>query len=160
MECKDSRPSWDETFLDVADVMARRSACFRSKVAAVIVRDGKHVVSTGYNGPPPHQKNCMEIGSCYRIEHGITSGTELERCRASGCHAERNAINIAAKLGISTSGTTMYVIGANFICDECQGSIDVAGITRVVLRDKQGNVFEFIPSRDWTVHPVDRENEP
>lgn len=152
-----SRPSWDETFLDVADVMARRSVCFRTKVAAVIVRDGKHIVSTGYNGPPPHQKNCSEIGSCYRNDHGISSGTELERCRASGCHAERNAINIAAKLGISTNGATIYVVGADFICTECKGSIDVAGITRAVLRDTSGIVHEFFPSKDWTVHPVDIE---
>lgn len=45
------RPSWDEYFMDIANVVASRSNCMKRKVAAVIVRD-KRVISTGYNGTP------------------------------------------------------------------------------------------------------------
>jgi dCMP deaminase len=151
-----ARPSWDETWISVADVMARRSVCFRNKCAAIIVRDGKRVVSTGYNGAPVHQKNCAEIGFCYREKNGIKSGTELERCRACGSHAETNAVAMAARDGTSTNGTTMYITGHDFVCTQCKGTIANAGITRVVLKDRSGTIHEFIPSFDWVVHPVDQ----
>ena len=66
------RPTWDEYFLLVAFMVSRRSSCLRRKVGAVIVKD-KDIISTGYNGAPTPQKNCIEIGNCYRDQHGIKS---------------------------------------------------------------------------------------
>ena len=40
------RASWDEYFMDIAVVVARRSTCPRKHVGAVIVRD-KTILSTG-----------------------------------------------------------------------------------------------------------------
>jgi dCMP deaminase len=150
-----ARKSWDEYFLDIADMVATRSTCFRNKVGAVIVRD-KVIVSTGYNGAPTNQPNCLEIGYCYRDRYKIKSGTQLERCRAVGSHAESNAVVLAARNGQSTAGATIYVVGHKFICDQCKAIIANAKIERVIMRKLDGEVATILPARDWTVHPVDR----
>ncbi len=150
------RPTWDEYFLRIAEVISSRSACFRNKVGAVIVRD-KYIVATGYNGAPQHQRNCQEIGFCYRERHKIPSGTKLELCRAVGAHAESNAIALAARNGFSTHKAIIYVTGHDVICNQCRALIANSGIERVLLkRRSDGKVVEFIPSRDWTVHPIDQ----
>lgn len=43
------RPSWDEYFMEIAEVVKKRSTCIRRQVGAVIVRD-KQILTTGYNG--------------------------------------------------------------------------------------------------------------
>jgi dCMP deaminase len=150
------RPSWDEYFLAIARTVSTRSTCFRNKVGAVIVKN-KEIISTGYNGAPTYQKNCLELGNCYRNLHSIPSGTQLERCRAVGSHAESNAVVLAAKNGHSTNGGTIYITGHRFICNQCKAIIANAGIVRVVLQDTEGNIKEFIPERDWSIHPIDLE---
>ena len=45
------RPSWDEYFMQIAEVVKTRSTCLRRQVGAVIVKD-KQILSTGYNGAP------------------------------------------------------------------------------------------------------------
>ncbi len=149
-----SRPSWDQYFLEIAKAVASRSSCLRNKVGAVIVQD-KDIISTGYNGAPTHQRNCLEIGNCYRNINNITSGTQLERCRAVGSHAESNAISLAARNGNSTRGATIYIVGHYFCCNQCRALIANAGISRVVLEDPKGVRSEFIPENDWRVHPID-----
>ena len=46
------RQTWDETWLSVAQVIARRSLCVRDQVGAVIVSQSNRIIATGYNGPP------------------------------------------------------------------------------------------------------------
>ena len=157
MDNERKRPTWDEYFLNMADLVATRSSCLRNNVGAVIVKE-KDVISTGYNGAPKYQKNCLEIGWCYRDKHGIESGTQLEKCRAVGSHAESNAIALAARNGHATRGTTIYVVGHMFICNQCKAQIANAEIERVVLRRKDGIIGEYYPERDWTIHPVDQED--
>ena len=151
------RKSWDEYFLDIAEMVASRSTCFRNKVGAVIVRN-KDIISTGYNGAPTHQPNCLEIGFCYRNKHNIESGTQLEKCRAVGSHAESNAVVLAARNGHSTAGGTMYVVGHKFICNQCKAIIANALIEKVVLKKPDGKIEIIYPARDWKVHPVDQES--
>ncbi|NHI91532.1 MAG: cytidine deaminase [Candidatus Lokiarchaeota archaeon] len=152
-----TRPDWDDVFVDIAIDISRRSACFRNKVGAVIVRDGKYVVSMGYNGAPIHQPNCQEIGFCYREKNKIISGTQLEKCRAVGSHAESNAIAIAARLGQRTEGTTIYVVGHDVICDQCRALIANSGIIRVLHQKSNGIREIFEPAKDWTRHRIDEE---
>lgn len=154
MEIKMERPSWDEYFFNIAKAVAERSSCLRNKVGAVIVRD-KDIISSGYNGAPKYQKNCIEIGFCYRNKNEIKSGTQLERCRAVGSHAESNAISLAARNGHSTKNSTIYIVGHNFVCNQCKALIANANITRVVLLTPKNEVFEFYPEKDWTTHPID-----
>ncbi|MHA1583891.1 MAG: deoxycytidylate deaminase [Promethearchaeota archaeon] len=151
---QNKRPTWDEYFLLMAFIVSRRSSCLRKKVGAVIVNE-KEVLSTGYNGAPQPQKNCLEIGWCYRDKHHIKSGTQLERCRASGSHAESNAIALAAKNGHSTKGATLYLYGHSFICNVCRGIIANAYINRVVHLKEDGTVKDTAVALDWAQNPLD-----
>ena len=45
------RPGWDEYFMEMAILTAKRSTCLRRQVGAVIVQD-RHIISTGYNEAP------------------------------------------------------------------------------------------------------------
>lgn len=150
------RPSWDDYFLRIAETVATRSTCFRNKVGAVIVKN-KDIISTGYNGAPSYQENCLERGFCYRDKHSIQSGTNLERCRAVGSHAESNAVTIAAKHGHATDGSTIYVYGHVSVCNQCKAIIANAGIVRVLLRKPDGTATEYNPAVDWQIHPIDQE---
>ena len=148
------RPDWDLYFLNIARVVSDRSSCRRNKVGAVIVSN-KDIISTGYNGAPQYQKNCLEIGFCYRDKNEIPSGTKLETCRAVGSHAEANAISLAARNGHSTSGATIYITGHEFVCNQCKALIANSNIKRVVLENNAGKRMEWLPENDWTTHPVD-----
>ena len=99
-----SRLGFDEYCLKIALVVAERSTCLRHHIGAVAVRD-KHILSTGYNGAPAGQKDCLELG-CLRDEMNIPSGERHEICRA--IHAEQNVIIQAALHGVSLEGSTIY----------------------------------------------------
>ncbi len=61
----DERPSWDEYFMQMAELTAQRSTCLRRHVGAVIVKD-KHIIATGYNGAPKGLRHCAECGGCLK----------------------------------------------------------------------------------------------
>ncbi len=122
----DTRPSLDEYFMNIAEVVATRATCLRNCVGAVIVRD-KRIISTGYNGAPRNLEHCLDIG-CIRDQENIESGTMHEVCRA--VHAEQNAIIQAALHGVSTKDSVMYV--THQPCIICAKMIINAGIRRVV----------------------------
>lgn len=150
-----NRPGWDDYFLEMAKLASTRSVCERSKCGAIIVKD-RHVISTGYNGAPRYQKNCEEMGFCYRNKNNIKSGTSPELCRAAGCHSENNAIAQAAMSFGGCLHATMYIYGNSDICVQCKGAIANAGITRVVYMTKDGVKRQYDISSDWNVHPVDK----
>ena len=117
----------DSYFMEIAQVVARRSTCLRRQIGAVIVK-GKQIVSTGYNGAPAGHAHCVDTG-CAR--QNIPSGQRSELCRAA--HAEQNAINFAARYGIPIDGAAIYA--TTYPCSWCAKSIVNAGIIRVVYRD-------------------------
>ena len=125
---EDTRISWDEYFMEMAKLAARRSTCLRRQVGAVIVQD-KHVIATGYNGAPKGIPHCAEKGGCYRQQHNIPSGERHELCRA--LHAEQNAIIQAANWGQSIEGATIYI--THQPCVICAKMIINAGIQRIVV---------------------------
>lgn len=124
------RPSWDEYFMDMAVLTAKRSTCLRRQVGAVIVKD-KHIIATGYNGAPRRVPHCDEKGGCLRQQLNVPSGERHELCRA--LHAEQNAIIQAATLGQSIEGGTIYV--TNQPCVICAKMIINAGIRRIVVKE-------------------------
>jgi len=130
------RPSWDEYFMQITELVATRSTCLRRKVGAIIVKN-KRILTTGYNGPPEGLKHCDQLGGCLRDKLGIPSGERQELSRA--VHAEQNAIIQAAKLGISIDGGTIYV--TNHPCFICAKMLINAGIKRIVY--KEGYPDEF-----------------
>ena len=124
------RPSWDEYFMDMAVLTAKRSTCLRRQVGAVIVKD-KHIIATGYNGAPRGVPHCDEKGGCLRQQLNVPSGERHELCRA--LHAEQNAIIQAATLGQSIEGGTIYV--TNQPCVICAKMMINAGISRIVVKE-------------------------
>lgn len=124
------RPNWDEYFMEVAELTAKRSTCLRRQVGAVIVKD-KRIVATGYNGAPSGLAHCDERGGCLRQQLGVPSGERHELCRA--LHAEQNAIIQAAALGNSINGATIYV--TNQPCVICAKMIINAGIDKIIVKD-------------------------
>ncbi len=124
-----SRPSWNEYFISIAEMVSARSTCLRRKVGAVLVKD-KRIISTGYNGPPSGLKHCEEIG-CLREKLGVPSGERHELCR--GLHAEQNAIIQAALHGVSTKGAILYC--THCPCSLCTKMLINAGITKVIYKE-------------------------
>lgn len=124
-----NRPDWDEYFMEIAEVIKKRSTCLRRQVGAVIVKD-KRILATGYNGVPSGIEHCAERG-CLRDRLGVPSGERHELCR--GIHAEQNAIVQAAYLGVSIDNSTLYC--TNQPCILCAKMLINAGVKRIVVRD-------------------------
>ena len=124
------RPTYDEYYTAMAELVSTRSTCLRRQFGSVVVQNG-HAISTGYNGAPKGMKHCYEIG-CLRDELNIPSGTQHEICR--GVLAEQNAIIQCAVYGEPTKGATLYVTG--YPCKICAKIIINALISRVVISGK------------------------
>ena len=124
-----SRPSWDEYFLEVASLVAKRATCLRRSVGAVLVKD-KRILATGYNGSPRGLAHCLDVG-CIRQKMKIPSGERHELCRA--LHAEQNALIQASLYGISAKEATLYA--TNQPCVICAKMLINAGIKEIVVSD-------------------------
>lgn len=120
------RPSWDQYFVDITQVVASRSTCCRRHVGAVIVKE-RRLLTSGYNGAPRGLAHCQEVG-CLREKLGIPSGERHELCR--GTHAEQNAIVQAAVYGVAIDGGTLYC--THHPCSGCTKLLINAGIVRIV----------------------------
>ena len=125
----DTRPSWDEYFMDITKRVATRSTCLRRVVGAILVHD-KRIIASGYNGGPTGLAHCLDIG-CLREKLGIPSGQQHELCR--GIHAEQNAIIQAARYGVSIEGATLYCTTQP--CTQCTKMLINAGITEIVYAE-------------------------
>lgn len=117
-----ARPSWDEYFMELAQVVAKRSTCNRRSVGAVLVRD-KRILTTGYNGSPAGLPHCLDVGCLMVDNHCVRA-----------IHAEQNAIVQAALHGIDLRGSTCYVTSAP--CVHCSKLLIAAGIQRIVFQDE------------------------
>ena len=121
--------SWDEYFMGVALLSAKRSKDPSTQVGACIVNDDNRIVSVGYNGFP---RGCSdEIFPWDKIAEN-PNDTKYPFV----CHAELNAILNSNGIGIK--GSRIYV--ALFPCNECAKSIIQAGIKEVIyLSDKHAD---------------------
>jgi len=124
------RPSLDEYFMEIAQVVAKRSTCLRQKVGVIIVKD-KRILTTGYNGAPSSLPHCLDVG-CLREQLNIPSGERHELCRA--VHAEQNAIIQAALHGASIANATLYT--THQPCIMCAKMLINAKIRKVVYGKK------------------------
>lgn len=124
------RISWEDYFMEMAELTAKRSTCLRRHVGAVIVKD-RHVIASGYNGAPRGIAHCDERGGCLREKLNVPSGQRHELCMA--LHAEQNAIIQAASLGQSVEGATIYV--THQPCVICAKMIINAGIDKIVVKE-------------------------
>jgi dCMP deaminase len=120
-----SRPTWDEYFAGIAEVVSLRADCRRRQVGAVIVDTHHRIVSTGYNGAAPGLSGCL-AGACPR---GLMTPEEAAPFSAyDNCisiHAEANALLHAHQ---SLVGATIYVTCQP--CKDCTKLIAGVGIAR------------------------------
>ena len=130
---------WDDSYIELAKTISKRSTCTRKQVGCVITREN-YVLSTGYNGALPKQPECLDIG-CLRTALKIPHGVNKDMCRAM--HAEQNAVAAAARNGIALKDATCYV--TLFPCINCAKALIMAGIKRVVV--------PFAEARDYMVEP-------
>ena len=115
--------TWDEFFMGVARLAAKRSKDPNTQVGACIVDENNVILSTGYNGFP--------IGCSDDVFPWERDGEETKYPYV--VHAELNAILNAS--GKSLRGAKIYV--DLFPCNECAKAIIQSGIKEVVyLSDK------------------------
>ena len=129
------RPSWQEYFMQMAFLAAKRSTCLRRQVGAALVKDNQ-LLSTGYNGSPKGIPHCAEVG-CLRATNSVPSGQMHELCR--GVHAEQNAIIQAGLNGSSTRGAILYC--THQPCSICARLIINAEIRTVYIAEKYPDVL-------------------
>ena len=117
--------SWDEYFMGVALLSARRSKDPNTQVGACIVNQRNKIVGAGYNGLP--------IGLDDNAFPWAKEGEFLDTKYPYICHAELNAI--LNNIGMELQGCKIYT--ALFPCNECAKAIIQSGITEVIyLSDK------------------------
>jgi dCMP deaminase len=124
-----TRPDWDEYFLAIAKVVAKRADCSRRQVGAVIVQNNR-IVATGYNGAAAGQPGCGTDGACPRAKSDVAPGSSYDTGPGSciAIHAEANAL-LYADRG-KCEGSTIYCTEEP--CGGCLRLISGAGIGRVV----------------------------
>lgn len=126
---------WDEYFMGVAILSAKRSKDPGTQVGACIVTPDRRIVGVGYNGLPA---GCSDDEFSWDRE-----GDFLNSKYAYVCHAELNAILNSTK---NLKGCTIYV--DLFPCNECAKSIIQSGISEIVyLSDKYDNTDSNIASK-------------
>lgn len=116
-----TRISWDQYFMQIAHVVAKRSTCLRvpEGVGAVLVQDNR-IVSTGYAGAIAGLPHCLEEG-CLIDE------------KTGGCirtvHAEQNAI-IYANTPIDGNATLYCTLSP---CIACFKLVAAYGVKRIAF---------------------------
>ena len=128
--------SWDEYFMGVALLSAKRSKDPNTQVGACIVNPDKRIVGIGYNGFPMGCEDSI-------FPWGKTDTNKLNTKYPYVVHAEANAIlNSASRV----KGSTLYV--SLFPCNECAKLIIQAGIKHIVyMCDKYRSEESTIASR-------------
>ncbi len=128
--------SWDEYFMGIAVLSAKRSKDPSTQVGACIVNKDKRIMSMGYNGMPrccsddefPWDRNENPLDSKYLYV----------------CHAELNAILNCERGNVRDCicYTTL------FPCNECAKAIIQSGISEVVyMEDKYAESDSVIASK-------------
>lgn len=146
---KQLRPDWREYFLDIAKAVGKRATCLRRRYGAIIVKD-RIIISTGYNGAPRGEANCIDTGLCERERLHVPKGQNYELCVA--VHAEQNAIINADPQKMQ--GATIFIVGYNADgslasgkpCLLCRRMLVNAQIAKAIYLEMDGSVIEVSPN--------------
>lgn len=125
------RPSWDEYFMEVANVAAKRATCDRGRSACVIVKNN-HILSTWYVGSPAGLPHCDDVW--HQFKKTIHEDGHVSNHCVRTVHAEQNAICQAAKTWTALDWATLYCRMTP--CRVCAMLIINCGIKRVVCERK------------------------
>jgi len=130
----------------MATLVADQSTCCRMHVGAVLVKNSR-VISIGFNGVPSGQEHCEEhfakvyqekFASAYPSFEDFVKSKDFYDIHGqwstdNELHAEQNAILFAAKSGIATDGSSLYVTFSP--CINCAKVIITAGIKKVYFKE-------------------------
>ena len=113
-------------FMKVAKLTSDYSTCARIEVGAVLVKENR-IISVGYNGVRSGKQHCKDINwpkdlEQFKKEHG-------EWSQLNEFHAEANILSNAAKNGISTNDTELFVTLSP--CVPCARMIINSGVKKV-----------------------------
>lgn len=122
------RAPLEERMLRLAEEFANLWSTCHVKHGAVLAR-GNRILSVGYNGSPPGEPHCIDVGCTFKRGHCVAT-----------IHAEDNAIRWAKELTEESTfpDTVLYVTGTP--CPDCQELIERARIPKVVFRIPYRNV--------------------
>ena len=130
--------SWDEYFMAIAKLSAKRSKDPSTQVGACIVSKENRILSIGYNGAPNGYND--------DIFPWDREGNPLDTKYLYVVHAERNAILNYNGSRKDLEGAKIYV--DLFPCNECAKEIIQAGIKEVIyLSDKYKDTEGTIASK-------------
>ena len=132
----DTRVTWNEYFMKIAEQVATRSTCDRKHIGAVIVKD-KTIHSSGYNGSLRGAPHCDDAG--HDMENGHCVRT---------VHAEANAVAQAAKNGVRIDEAEMYVTASP--CLTCFKLIANCGIQTIYYKEfyRDERITEYAKQAD------------
>lgn len=124
--------SWDDYFMGIAMLSAKRSKDPSTQVGACIVNEDNKIVGIGYNGFP---RGCSDEDLPWARE----GKTSLDTKYPFVVHAEQNAI-----LNSTTAlkGCKLYV--ALFPCNECCKLIIQSGIKEILYLDDKYSETESV----------------
>lgn len=129
------RPHWDTYFLQVAELVGRRSNCIKRAVGAVLVKD-RQILSTGYNGAPFGIPNCNK-GGC--VQCASTGEVDISMDQCICLHAEQNVV---FEVGVSKAlNATIY--STTFPCLLCTKALIQAGVCRIVYYREYDKEFSM-----------------
>lgn len=128
--------SWDEYFMGIAELSAKRSKDPTTQVGACIVGSHNHILSLGYNGMP---LGCNDDDMPWDRD-----GEALKTKYPFVCHAELNAI--LNNDGNNLRGARIYT--TLFPCNECAKAIIQSGIKSIIYKsDKYSNSDSVVASK-------------
>ncbi|WP_442766424.1 deoxycytidylate deaminase [Mitsuokella multacida] len=148
MNEKQHRPDWTEYFLDIAKAVGRRATCLRRRYGAIIVKD-KIIISTGYNGAPRGEANCIDTGNCERERLHVPKGQNYELCE--NAPETQNATPTTAPAGMEGAPTSPAGVNADGSlasgkpCLLCRRMLRNAKLARVVYYETDGSVVSCRP---------------
>ncbi len=124
---------WDEKFLGLAQYISTWSKDSSTKVGCVIAHiDDHNILSLGFNGLPRNVKPTPDRDEKPEKYHWYE-------------HAERNAVNHAARHGVQLKGAAAYITG--FPCSDCARGLINSGIVEVVVPPWEQDPFK--DRKDW-----------
>lgn len=134
-----NRPSIEDTLMEIAFTVSKRSTCSRRQNGAVIADSRGVVLSTGYNGSLSGMPHCDHECDCfaslgaeiisYQYDHDNSCPAHPENGCTTAVHAEANSVYFAARNGVSVEGASIFCTTEP--CVKCAEAIVQSGIKKV-----------------------------
>lgn len=133
-QLEDERLSWQQMFIEIAKIVAKRSMDPHTKVGAVLVKEN-HVIGIGYNGTPRKFKYDFNWYSNEKYDYVI--------------HAELNAVANACYIGADVKDADIYLTLSP--CHEC---------IKILIQHQIKNVYFLEEYKDFELTKKIADNSP